>query len=112
MAFFGNLDPEAYDRQYPDRELVRRLAQYFLPHKRRLLIIVLGLLLVGALDVVFPLTIARALNALAENPNPRLLTGLVVLVLVTGVMSWTVHFTRRRLTSRMVGDIVYALRRD
>src|SRR5688572_14096731 len=109
---FGNLDPEAYDRQYTDTELVRRLAKYFRPHKRQLTIVVLGLLLVGTLDVVFPLTIARAVSALAEAPNPRLLWSLIGLVLVTGVASWTVHFTRRRLTSRMVGEVVFALRRD
>lgn len=112
MAFFGNLDPEAYDRQYGDTELVRRLSKYFLPHKRRLTAVVFGLMLVGTLDVVFPLTIARTVNALAENPNPGLLWALVGLVLVTGVLSWVVHFTRRRVTSRVVGEVVYALRRD
>jgi ATP-binding cassette, subfamily B, bacterial len=112
MTFFGNLDPEAYDRQYGDRELVRRLARYFAPHKRRLATVVAGLLVVGTLDVVFPLTIARGVNALAENPQPALLYGLVALVLVTGLLSWVVQFTRRRLTARVVGDVVFALRRD
>ena len=112
MAFFGNLDPEAYDRQYSDGELVRRLARYFAPHKRRLGWVVAGLMVVGTLDVVFPLTIARGVNALAQNPSPSLLWGLVGLVLATGGLSWLVHFFRRRLTSRMVGDVVFALRRD
>lgn len=109
---FGNLDPEAYDRQYSDRELVGRLARYARPHGRRLALVMGGLLLVGTLDVVFPLTIARGVSALDESPNPTLLWGLVGLVLVTGLASWIVQYTRRRMTARVVGEMVYDLRRE
>ncbi len=112
MAFFGNLDPEAYDRTYTDRQLLARLGTYFRPHGRALALVAGGLALTGALDVVFPLAISRGINALAEAPRPNLLIGLLVLVLVTGVLGWIVHFLRRRLTARVIGDIVFALRRD
>jgi ATP-binding cassette, subfamily B, bacterial len=108
----ANLDPEAYDRQYSDRELLGRLAQYFRPHKRTLAMVVTGLVLTGALEVIAPLTIARGVNAMAESPSAIFLLLLVGLVLVTGVMSWFTHFLRRRLTARVVGDVVLALRRD
>jgi hypothetical protein len=32
---FGGLDREAYDREYSDRELVRRIWQYLRPHRDR-----------------------------------------------------------------------------
>jgi len=112
MAFFGNLDPEAYDRTYTDRQLLVRLSGYFRPHRRALALVAGGLALTGALDVVFPLAISRGINALAETPRPSLLIGLLALVLVTGVLGWVVHFLRRRLTARVIGDIVFALRRD
>jgi ATP-binding cassette subfamily B protein len=112
MSFFGNLDPEAYDRQYSDAQIVARLADYFRPYRRRLAWIIAGIVLTGAFDVVFPLTIARGVNLLAERPSQALLVGLVALVLFTGVMSWLLFFLRRRLTTRTIGDVVFALRRD
>lgn len=39
MAFFSGLDIEAYDRNYADRELLARIAEYFRPQARRLLLI-------------------------------------------------------------------------
>lgn len=112
MSFFGNLDPEAYDRTYSDRQILRRMARYFGPHRRDLLVIVVGLTLTGALEVVFPLSISRGVNALAENPSQSFFIGLLALVLVTGVISWAVNYLRRRLTARIIGNVVYAMRRD
>ncbi len=112
MSFFGNLDPEAYDRQYTDAELVRRVADYFGSHRRRLAIISTTLTVTALLDVVFPLVISRGVNALAENPSAGFLAALVGLVFLTGVLSWGVNYVRRRLTARAVGDVILALRRD
>jgi len=112
MAFFGNLDPEAYDRTYTDRELVQRLVRYFGPHQRSLAIVLIGVAVTGALEVIFPVTIARVVNGLAENPSLNFLLGLLGLVLVTGMLSWFVNYLRRRLTARIIGDIVFAMRRD
>jgi len=112
MGFFGNLDPEAYDRQYTDMELVRRIAQYFGQHRRPLLIISGGVLLTSLLDVAFPLVLARGINALAQDPPAWLVYGLIAIVFATGVTSWGVNYLRRRLTTRVVGDVILALRRD
>ena len=112
MGFFGNLDPEAYDRQYTDRELLSRMVRYFRPHKRDLSILVAGVALTGALDVVFPVAISQGLNALAEHTTATFLIVMVVLVLVSGVLSWGVNYLRRKLTSRVIGSVVFAMRRD
>jgi len=40
MGFImDGLESEAYDRNYPDRELVRRVLAYFKPHVRKLLLV-------------------------------------------------------------------------
>ena len=39
MSFFQGLDTEAYDREYGDRELIRRIFSYFEPHRRRVVIV-------------------------------------------------------------------------
>jgi ATP-binding cassette subfamily B protein len=112
MGFFGNLDPEAYDRQYTDRELVGRMARYFRPHGRDLLILVSGVALTGALDVIFPVAISQGLNALAQHTTTTFLVVMVGLVLAAGVLSWGVNYLRRRLTARTIGSVVFAMRRD
>src|SRR5579859_584800 len=112
MGFFGNLDPEQYDRQYADGQLLKRMASYFVPFRRDIWIIGGGLAVAGALDVIFPVTIASVLNTLSHNPNLTLLAGLVGLVLATGLVSWGVNYQRRKLTARVLGNVVYAMRRD
>jgi hypothetical protein len=44
MSFFSGLDTERYDRQYSDRQLVRRMVAYFNPHRMRVAAITLYLL--------------------------------------------------------------------
>ncbi len=112
MSFFGNLDPEAYDRQYTDAELVRRMARYFGPHRRSLALISTTLVVTALLDVVFPLVISRGVTALAGQPSAGFLAVLVGLVFLTGVLSWGVNYVRRRITTRAIGDVILALRRD
>ncbi|MCC7359911.1 MAG: ABC transporter ATP-binding protein [Anaerolineales bacterium] len=112
MGFFGNLDPEAYDRTYSDKDLVRRLVTYFRPHRRNLALLAGGVTVTGALDVIFPIILARVVNGLAEHPDLSYFFSLLALVLFTGVLSWLVNFLRRRLTARVIGEIVYSMRRD
>ena len=112
MSFFGNLDPEAYDRQYSDLELARRIAHYFTAHRRSMAIITSALVVAALLDIVLPLVISRGVNALAENPTLGFLFTLVGLVFAAGVVGWGVNYVRRRVTARAVGDVILALRTD
>jgi ATP-binding cassette subfamily B protein len=112
MGFFGNLDPEAYDRQYSDAELVRRMGRYFAGHRRSVAVIAVTLLVTALLDVVFPLVVARGVNALAEQPTQGFIFVLFGLVLATGVFSWGVNYVRRRITTRTIGDVILNLRRE
>ena len=34
-ALFSGLETEAYDRAYTDTELIKRIADYFLPYKKQ-----------------------------------------------------------------------------
>ena len=47
MGFFSNLDVEAYDREYSDRELLKRIVFYIKPHQGRLIGISILLILIG-----------------------------------------------------------------
>lgn len=108
----GGLQGEAYDRSYDDRELVRRIAVYFRPHRRTVAVVTLMVVLVSLLTTAVPFVIARGLDALAASPGTALLVGLGVLVATLGALSWVFTFVRLRLAARAVGDVVLALRED
>jgi len=56
MSFFSGLDLEGYDRQYTDRQLVRRMADYFAPYRRQLVLAVLLILVIAGAGSGLPLS--------------------------------------------------------
>lgn len=112
MGFFSNLDTEAYDRQYSDRDLVRRMAAYFLPHRRKLLVISLMLTILALTGAALPVVVARGVDLLASSPSNVIIAGLFLAVLLMGVLNWVANWVRRRLTQQAVGDVVLELRKD
>jgi len=112
MSIFHGLDTEAYDRQYSDRELVRRVVGYFVPHRRRIAVVAALITSIAMTGAAQPLVVARSLDALVASPRLEVIFVLVVAVLAFGVFNWGGNWLRRRLTARVIGDVVLALRRD
>jgi ATP-binding cassette subfamily B protein len=113
MGFFRGLDTEAYDRQYSDRELLRRIGSYFAPHARRMLGIAALIAAIGLVGAGQPYAVSRGLDALVLAPERlEIVLGLVAAVLGFGVFNWGGNWLRRRATARVIGDVVLALRRD
>jgi ATP-binding cassette subfamily B protein len=110
-AFFG-LDTEAYDRQYADRDLLWRLARYFAPHRLRVLAVALLITAVAVAGAAQPLVVSRGLDLLVTDPAFSVAWVLVAVVLLIGIFNWAANWVRRRLTARVIGDVVLALRRD
>jgi ATP-binding cassette, subfamily B, bacterial len=112
MAFFSALDTEGYDRQYSDRQLIKRILQYFSPHKRRLAVVVILILTISLAGAASPLLLSRGVDLLADQMSPLTMALLTGAVLVAGVVSWGANWWRRRWTVRALGDIVLTLRTD
>jgi ATP-binding cassette subfamily B protein len=110
MSFFSGLNDEKYDRQYTDRELLRRILEYFKPQRARLLWALLLVLIYAGTGAALPVVVARVVDLLAEQPSlPAIsLVGLVILAIGVGV--WAVNWARRSLVVRAVGDVVLDLR--
>lgn len=106
------LDAEAYDRQYSDRVILRRIGAYFGPHKRKLVFIALATLVMAALGAALPLIISTGLNVVADPARTRLFWLLVALVFIVGVCIWLANWVRRQLTTEVVYDVVLDMRRD
>ncbi|MDD3825464.1 MAG: ABC transporter ATP-binding protein [Anaerolineae bacterium] len=121
MSVFFGLDSESYDREYSDTELLRRLASYFLPHGRRVLVIGVFIALVALAGAAQPIVVSRGLDLLvaerggAAGPDlpggaEFVLWAIVGFALLVGVFNWAGNWIRRRLTARVIGDVVAALR--
>ena len=109
---FAGLDSEAYDRNYGDRELVRRVAQYLGRERRRAIGAGALIALLAIATAVQSLVVAFGINLLDENPSQTLLVGLVGVSLVIGLLIWWASWLRRRLLARVTGTVMAELRVD
>ena len=112
MGFFSGLDSEGYDRQYSDRQLIRRMGAYFQPYKRWVFWIVVLLLFIALASSATPLLVSQAVNELNLGITWQQIFMVSGLVLLIGIGTWTANLFRRRLTVRVVGDTVLTLRTD
>lgn len=110
----AGLTTESYDRGYTNRELLARLAGYFRPQSRRLLLVMTLVSLMSLTGALLPVFMAQGVNVVGGVAQNReaIAALLVLLVLVIGVVNWAVNWLRRILTAKLLGDIVLALRID
>ncbi len=111
MSVFYGLDTEAYDRQYSDRELLRRITGFFAPYRARVLAVgglIAALSIMGAAQ---PIIVSRGLDWLVASPDLTIVLGLAAVTLLVGILNWAGNWLRRRLTVRIIGDVVLGLRR-
>ena len=108
----GGLDAEAYDRSYSDRELLRRVATYFRPHARIMLLVAGMVALASLVATVIPFIISYGIEALGGNISTQIILGLAGLITVLGALGWVFNWVRQVFAARAVGDVVLALRED
>lgn len=109
-GIYEGLNQEQYDRQYPDRELTRRIVGYFTAQHGWVTLVVILTVLMAVISAAEPVVVSKGLDALKGQPSlaASLLIGLIVLFI--GVSNWGLNWIRRRLTVRIVGDVILKLR--
>lgn len=112
MGFFSNLDTEAYDREYSDSDLLKRIVSYLKPHTGRLVGISLFLILIGTASASFPLVISSSIDRLTVDQADSRVRLLIGLVLMAALVNWGGNWIRRRMTVRVVSGIVMTLKTD
>jgi ATP-binding cassette subfamily B protein len=112
MSFFDSLEVERYDRQYSDRQLAGRMMTYFSPHKRRLGVIGILVVFLSLSGAALPWLVSQGVDLLRQDLKLRNIAIIGSAVLAIGVGNWFANWLRRRLTVRVIGDTVLALRND
>lgn len=115
MSLFHGLDREGYDREYSDRELLRRISSYFAPHLKHVLIMTGAIIAIAVVGAEQLFIISRGLDNLLRNVESIPLGPVLALggaVLATGIFNWAGNWLRRRLSARIIGDVVRDLRKE
>ncbi len=113
MGFImDGLDAEAYDRQYSDRQLVKRIVGYFRPQAPRMIAVAAAILADSLLSTALPIVISGGLDRLQiDSSTPALLTVAGTIVLL-GVAAWGFNALRRWLSAAAIGNVTLKLRED
>jgi ABC-type multidrug transport system fused ATPase/permease subunit len=113
MGFIlDGLETEAYDREYDDRSLLRRIISYFVPFRSRVIVVAVVLTLNSVANSGARIAISAAIDRVAADPSLQSMvlgSGMVVLL---GVLAWTANFIRQWISARVIGDVVLKLRED
>ncbi len=112
MGMFGGLNAEAYDRNYSDRVLLSRIWRYFSTFRQRMIGLAFVTIAMAAFGALTPILVSNGVQALVQTRTDLYLIGLVLVILLVGVLNWAANWGRRRLTARVTGDAVLALRSD
>jgi ATP-binding cassette subfamily B protein len=113
MGFMRGMREEGYDREYSDRELLRRIYLYFKPHTRQV-VLVAAITVTSSLISVLPrIVMARGLDVLVKDrQNLAMLLGIIGVILVGGIVDWGGNWLRGRTLARVTGSMMLTLRAD
>ncbi len=116
MGFYSSLAAEKYDRQYSDRDLLRRILVYVKPYLWRLALIAVTVLLISGTGAAQPWVVSRGvefMDAQARGGAPvwgiAAIAGAVFLI---GLLGWIANYVRRRLTIRVIAGVLLTLATD
>src|SRR5512140_1069962 len=110
MSLFEGLNAEKYDRQYSDRQLFARIAEYFRPQVRRFVWVTVLMIALGVILAALPVVVARLVDLMKGRPSVEVvaLSGLALVGIAFA--NWGLNWARRALVIRAVGDVVLQLR--
>lgn len=106
------LESDAYDRTYGDSALVRRVLEYFKPHWKPMLLVILVIIGDSAVSAGVPILVSRGIDLVAGGAATATITWLVVAVLIFSALAWLFNYVRWSVSARVVGDVVLKLRQD
>jgi ABC-type multidrug transport system fused ATPase/permease subunit len=106
------LEAEEYDRQYKDRDLVKRILRYFIPHKRSMVFIIFILTISSLSRAVIPLITSITINNIQSNSAIFYIILAIIIIFILNLSGWILNYFLRRRISIVIGDVVLDLRQN
>lgn len=113
MGFvMDGLDADAYDREYSDRALLRRIVAYFRAQARPMLVVAAAIFAGSLTDTAVPILISRGIDMVVAKPATQVMVLLVISILVLSSISWGLNFLRQWLGAVAIGNVTLKIRED
>jgi len=113
MGFImDGLDAEAYDRQYRDIDLVKRIISYFRPQAARMAAVAAAILLSSGVQTYLPVYISQSLDQLQVSATAANVMTITTTVIIIGVLSWIFNAVRQWVSAQAIGNVTMKLRED
>ena len=69
MGFFAGLNDEKYDRQYTDRDLTRRIADFFRTQVKQLVFVSIIVIVLAFIGAALPVVVSRMVDMLERTAD-------------------------------------------
>lgn len=112
MGLFGGLDRDTYDRQYSDKYLFSRLAEYFKPQMGRIATVSLMGLFLSLILAFIPIIISEGVGRLEAGRPLNDIMLLVGALLITVVFQYITNWIRRRAAVSLIAETTSQMRKD
>ncbi|GAB5491495.1 MAG: ABC transporter ATP-binding protein [Phototrophicaceae bacterium] len=110
MGFFGGLEGDKYDRKYSDTYLAKRIWDYAKQFGRYVTMIVTAVVILSVVVSLRPILISAGIDALESDQNVLML--ILIGLFFSAIFEYGANWVRRRLLSRVIGNIVAKMRDD
>ena len=112
MGMYVGLEAEQYDREYKDKDLLKRIFHYFSPYNRSMAIVILFLTIASLTYAFVPVLVSTVINNLDTNRNVLYLFFLLSVILILNLSSWVFNYVTIRYGSQVIANVVLDLRQD
>jgi len=113
MGFlFDGLDAEGYDRKYRDRELVRRILNYFRPQASKIITAALMITATALIEALIPIFIAYSIDEIQTATSLNQVAVLAGALALIACLAWVFNLIRQTMSVKAIGEVVLAMRRD
>lgn len=112
VPIMRGLEGDKYDRQYSDSYLLKRILHYFSTYRTQGISIIVGYFFLAIVAALRPVLISAGINSLGEVNAASTLQLLVGAMIIAAFTEYAMQWSRRRLLSSVVGNVVARMRKD
>jgi ATP-binding cassette, subfamily B, bacterial len=112
IPMMRGLEGDKYDRQYSDKYLFQRLASYFVPYRRQVIIILIAFFALAIVAGLRPVLISIGVAALEKPDGSNTLTLLFLVLVIAAFTEYFLNWLRRRVLTRVTANIIAKMRED
>jgi len=103
---------ETYDRQYSDRELIRRFGRYLAPYKWQLVIIIFTILVNAGISVLPPLMVRFAFDLLKESQEWVVVAPYAIAYIGLTILLWGLQVIQGILVTIVTQKMIKQIQMD